>query len=76
MLTAAGSLMKPEELAFGILAGLPGEYGTLVTILEATSEKMSAKEMLPLLLQTKARLKLQGSSEKGESQATAYAAKG
>jgi hypothetical protein len=74
-LTAAGSDMKPEELAFAILAGLPDEYGTLVTILEATSEKMSAKEMLPLLLQMEARLKLQGSSERGESQATAYAAK-
>jgi hypothetical protein len=68
--------MKPEELAFAILAGLPDEYGTLVTILEATSEKMLAKEMLPLLLQMEARLKLQGSSEKGESQAMAYAAKG
>jgi hypothetical protein len=68
--------MALEELAFAILAGLPDEYGTLVTILEATSEKMLAKEMLPLLLQTEARLKLQGSSEKGESQATAYAAKG
>jgi hypothetical protein len=76
ILTAAGFDMKPEELAFANLAGLPDEYGTLVTILEATSEKMSAKEMLPLLLQTEARLKLQGSSEKGESQATAYAAKG
>jgi hypothetical protein len=49
-------------MTFAILAGLPDEYGTLVTILEATSEKMSAKEMLPLLLQTEARLKLQGSS--------------
>jgi hypothetical protein len=57
-LTAAGSDMKPEELAFAILAGLPNEYGTLLTILEATSEKMSAKEMLPLLLQTEARLKV------------------
>jgi hypothetical protein len=66
-LTAAGSDMKPEELAFAILAGLLDEYGTLETILEATSEKMSAKEMLPLLLQTEARLKLQRSSEKGES---------
>jgi hypothetical protein len=27
-LTAAGSDMKPEELAFAILAGLPDEYGT------------------------------------------------
>jgi hypothetical protein len=51
-LTAAGSDMKPEEFAFAILAGLPDEYGTLVTILEATSE------MLPLLLQKEARLKL------------------
>jgi hypothetical protein len=58
-LIAEGSDMKPEELAFAILAGLPDEYGTLVTILEATSEKMSAKKMLPLLLQTEARLKLQ-----------------
>jgi hypothetical protein len=57
-LTAAGSDMKPEEFAFAILAGLPDEYGTLVKILEATSEKMSAKEMLPLLLQKEARLKL------------------
>jgi hypothetical protein len=31
--------------------------------------------MLPLLLQTEARLKLQGSSEKGKSHGTAYAAK-
>jgi hypothetical protein len=75
-LMAAESDMKPEELAFAILAGLPDEYGTLVTNLEAKSEKMSAKEMLPFLLQTKARLKLKGSSEKGESQATPYAAKG
>jgi hypothetical protein len=27
-LTAAGSDMKPEELAFAILAGLPDEYGS------------------------------------------------
>jgi hypothetical protein len=74
-LTSAGSDMKPEDLAFVILAGLPDEYGTLVTILEATSEKMTAKDMLPLLLQTEARLKLQGSSEKGESHTAAYAAK-
>jgi hypothetical protein len=47
ILTAAGFDMKPEELAFAILAGLPDENGTLVTILEATSKKMSAKEMLP-----------------------------
>jgi hypothetical protein len=63
-------------LAFAILAGLPNEYGTILTILEATSEKMSAKEMLPLLLHTEARLNFRGSSRKGESQATAYAAKG
>jgi hypothetical protein len=75
-LTAADSDMKPEEFAFAILASLPDEYGTLVTILEVTSEKMSAKEMLPLLLQTEARWKFHGSSKKGESQATAYAANG
>jgi hypothetical protein len=75
-LTVARFNMKPEELAFAILAGLPDEYGSLVTTLEATLEMMSAKEMLPLLLQTEARLKLRGSSERGESQATAYAAKG
>jgi hypothetical protein len=56
--------MKPESLALAVLAGLSDEYETLVTILEAASEKTSAKEMLPLLLQTEARLKLQGSSEK------------
>jgi hypothetical protein len=70
-LTAAVSDIKPEELATAILAGLPDEYGTLVTILEATLEKMLAKEMLPLLLQMEARLNIQGSSEMGESQATA-----
>jgi hypothetical protein len=48
-LTSAGADMKPEDLAFAILAGLPDEYGTLVTILEATSEKVTAKDMLPLL---------------------------
>jgi hypothetical protein len=39
-LTASGSDMKPEVLAFAILAGLPDEYGTLVTILEATLKKI------------------------------------
>jgi hypothetical protein len=38
--------MKPAKLAFAILAGLLDEYGTLVTSLEGTSEKMLAKEML------------------------------
>ena len=74
-LTSAGSDMKTEDLAFAIVAGLPNEYGTLVTILEVTSEKLRAKGMLPLLLQLKAELKLQRSSEKGESYATAYAPK-
>jgi hypothetical protein len=50
-------------------------YKTLVTILKAKSKKMTAKDMLPLLLQTEARLKLQGSSENSESHATSYAAK-
>jgi hypothetical protein len=49
---------KVAAAAFAILAGLPDDYGTLVTISEATSEKMSEKEMLPLLLRTEARLKL------------------
>jgi hypothetical protein len=39
-------------------------------------EDVGKLEMLPSLLQMEARLKLQGSSERGESQATAYAAKG
>jgi CO/xanthine dehydrogenase Mo-binding subunit len=47
-LTAAGADMKLEKLAFAFLAGLPDKYGPLMTILEATAEKMSAKEMLPL----------------------------
>jgi hypothetical protein len=42
-LTSAGSDMKQEDLAFAILAGLPGEYRTLVKILEVMSEKMTAK---------------------------------
>jgi hypothetical protein len=63
--TAAGSDMKPEEVAFAILAGLPDEYGTLVTILEATSKKMSGKEMLPLLLQTEARFETPGELREG-----------
>jgi hypothetical protein len=41
-LTAAGFNMKPEELAFAILAGLPDEYGTLVTILVSECAQYSA----------------------------------
>jgi hypothetical protein len=58
------------------LAGLPDEYGTLATILGATSKKILTRVMLSLLLQIEARLKLQRRSEKGESHATAYAATG
>jgi hypothetical protein len=36
---------------------------------------MMAKDMLPLLVHTEARLKLQGGAKKGKSQAVAYAAK-
>lgn len=43
--------------------------------MEALSNKMTAKNMLPFLLQPEARLKVQGSSEKDERHAAAYAAK-
>src|SRR6476646_4523731 len=42
-LTAAGSDMKPEELAFAILAELPDGYGTLVTILETTCQSLCSE---------------------------------
>jgi hypothetical protein len=63
--TSAGSDIKPKDLSFAILADLLDEYGTLVTILEATSEKMTAKDMLHLLLQIGGEAKTLGELREG-----------
>ena len=74
-LVATGFEMKKEELAFQLLVGLTSEYDMLVTALEARADVLTVDELLPLLLQTEARLKVQGETEREDGQAVAYAAK-
>jgi hypothetical protein len=74
-LVATGFEMKKEELAFQLLVGLTSEYDMLVTALEARADVLTVEELLPLLLQTEARFKVQGETEREDGQAVAYAAK-
>jgi hypothetical protein len=74
-LVATGFEMKKEELAFKLLVGLTSEYDMLVTALEAKADVLTVEELLPLLLQTEARFKVQGKTEREDGQAVAYAAK-
>jgi hypothetical protein len=47
----------------------------LVTALEARADVLTIEKLLPLLLQTEARFKVQGETEREDWQAVAYAAK-
>ncbi|GAQ93154.1 Transposon-encoded protein with ribonuclease H-like, integrase and retrovirus zinc finger-like domains [Klebsormidium nitens] len=50
-LVATGFEMKPDELAWSVLAGLPKSFGTLRTILEASESAISSVDaVLPKLL--------------------------
>jgi hypothetical protein len=74
-LVATGFEMKKEELAFQLLVGLTSEYDMLVMALEARADVLTVEELLPLLLQTEARFKVQGETEREDGHAVAYAAK-
>jgi hypothetical protein len=56
-LKAAGSDIKDEDVALSLLAGLPSEYETIVTILEASDGKLDLDEMLSKLLPVEQRVK-------------------
>lgn len=55
-LRAAGHEIQDQEVAWSVLAGLPSDYDTVVTVLETTTDKdMSLEEILPKLLQVEQR---------------------
>jgi hypothetical protein len=56
-LKAAGSDIKDEEVALSLLAGLPSEYETIVTVLEASDGKLDLDNMLSKLLPVEQRVK-------------------
>ena len=66
-LLAAGHDVSDEDLAWSTLAGLPGEYDTLVTMLEASDDKPDIDKMLTKLLAVEQRL-----VRKDESDGTAF----
>jgi hypothetical protein len=70
-LVATDFEMKKEELAFQLLVGLTNEYDMLVAALEAMANVLTVEK----LLQTEARFKVQGETEREDGQAVAYAAK-
>ena len=49
-LVAAGVEMKPEDLSWQVLVGLPPAFSTLRTILSASETMLSVEEMLPKLV--------------------------
>ena len=55
-LRAAGHEVADQDVAWSVLAGLPADYDTVVTILETTTEHdMSLDDILPKLLQVEQR---------------------
>lgn len=72
-LLATGHEVKSCEVAWSVLAGLPKEYETVVTILESSETEPELDTLLPKLLHVEARLAKEGAS-KGD--AAAYAAHG
>ena len=55
-LRAAGHEVQDQEVAWAVLAGLPDEFNTVVTVLETTSETgMSLEDILPKLQQVEQR---------------------
>lgn len=50
-LEAVGSKPEPSDITLPVLAGLPRQYSTLVTILGTSKEEYSLDDILPMLLQ-------------------------
>jgi hypothetical protein len=65
-LLAAGHTVDDQEVVMCILAGLPGEYDTVVTVLELNEDKLEVDEVLAKLLQAEQRL---GHGEKNDNRA-------
>lgn len=74
-LVAAGVEMKPEDLGWQVLVGLPSAFATLRTILSASETMLTVEEMLPKLVVHEQMLEGAGKEEDSEvSTAVAYAA--
>jgi hypothetical protein len=75
-LTATGFELKPDELAWSVLAGLPSSFNTLRTILETSEGALSSVDaILPKLLVHEQGFKLPKDEGVGGSDAAvAYAA--
>ena len=74
-LVAAGVEMKPQDLGWQVLVGLPSAFATLRTILSASETMLTVEEMLPKLVVHEQMLEGAGKEEDSEvSTAVAYAA--
>ncbi len=78
-LLAAGTEVKPEDLAMNVITGLSKEFDLLVTVLVAADAVKSVDEMLPQLQIHEQTERLKASSldldEKESTTAVAYAAR-
>lgn len=66
-LLAAGYEVRPSEIVWAVLAGLPSEYDTDVAILESGNKEPELEELVAKLLQAEQRLK-----KREESNAAAF----
>lgn len=73
-LLASGHEVKSCEVAWSVLAGLPKEYETVVTILEASDSELDLDSLLPKLLHVETRLARE--SDSGDDKAAAFMAHG
>ena len=74
-LVATGVEMKPEDLGWQVLVGLPPAFATLRTILSASEAMLTVEEMLPKLVVHEQMLGGAGKEDDSEvSSAVAYAA--
>lgn len=70
---ATGVEMKPQDLGWQVLVGLPPAFSTLRTILSASGTMLTVEEMLPKLLVHEQMLGEAGLEEDNEEISTAVA---
>jgi transposase InsO family protein len=73
-LIATGHEMKPEELAWSVMVGLPDMFDTQVQILQSTDSALTVESILPKLLLTESRAGLGTSKSKEEAGTVAFRA--
>ena len=74
-LKSTGDAMEESDLCFSIMSGLPKQFDTIVTFLNAEAEDLSLGVLLPQLMQVEQQLAAELAKEVKRTEGLAYAAR-